>query len=69
MRAEAWRPVRANHRFRDGAVDVAELNLVGAGAGEQPGDESADLAGAEDEYAMHDLPNWPITAKAARGAC
>jgi hypothetical protein len=52
---EARRAMRADHGFRDGAVDVPELNLVSAGAGEQPGDESADLAGAEDEYTMHSV--------------
>jgi hypothetical protein len=42
---------------RDGAGgarrEVRELHEVAAGVGEQPGDEAADLAGAQDEYTMH----------------
>ena len=44
-------------RARDGAsriaVDVGELDLVTAGIRQQSGDERADLAGAQDQYAMH----------------
>src|SRR6185437_14576473 len=54
--AEAGSPVRTHDGFRNGAVDVRELNLIAAGAGQEPGDEGADLAGAEDEYAMHSAP-------------
>ena len=34
-------------------ADVGQLDLVIAGLGQQTGDQRADLAGAENEYAMH----------------
>ena len=51
--AEPGGPVRTYHGFRDGAVDVPQLNLVDTGDRQEPGDEGANLAGAENEYAMH----------------
>ncbi len=36
------------------AVHVGELHPVGAGFGEQSGDQCADLAGAENQYTMHE---------------
>ena len=45
--------VRARDRASRVAVDVGELDLVTAGIRQQSGDERADLAGAQDQYAMH----------------
>ncbi len=45
--------VRAGDRARRVPVDVGQLDVIAAGIGQQPGDERADLAGAENEYAMH----------------
>jgi hypothetical protein len=42
---------------RDGTrrldIDVGQLDLITAGVGEKPGDQGADLAGAQNEYAVH----------------
>ncbi len=38
-------------------ADVGELNLIIAGIRQQPGDQGADLSGAQNEYAMH----WKFT--------
>src|SRR6185437_1717112 len=56
VRAEAGRPMRPHHAFRDRAVDVGELKRVIAGAGQEPGNQGANLACAENEYAMHGAP-------------
>jgi hypothetical protein len=45
--------VGPNDRTRGVGIDVGELDLVADGVREQARDERADLAGAENEYAMH----------------
>ena len=45
--------VRAGDRARRVDVDVGQLDFVAAGVRQQARDQRTDLAGAQDEYAMH----------------
>ena len=50
--------VRGGDVRRRAGTAVSEVHLVIAAPGEQPGDERADLAGSENEHAMHGKTPW-----------
>ena len=53
MGGEVALAVGAGDRARRVDVDVGQLDFVAAGFRQQAGDQRTDLAGAQDEYAMH----------------
>jgi hypothetical protein len=46
--------MRLDHGFGAGGVHIAQRDVVIPGFGQKPADEGADLAGAQNQYFVHE---------------